>query len=73
MRWELARRDLVEQRREQVVVLPVEERELGFARAQDPLEAPDEMQPGEPTTDDDDLLGHQLDRGADSIRSSSWM
>src|SRR5207237_3607015 len=69
---QLARRDLIEERREQVVVVAVDERELHLSRPQQTLELPIEMEAGETAADHDDAFRHQFGRPAVSSRASSW-
>src|SRR5205823_14249051 len=58
---------------EQVVVVPIEERELCLAPPQDWLEPPDEMEAGESASHHDDAPRHQFARPATcSTRASSW-
>jgi len=72
VRRQLARRDLIQERREEVVVVAVDERDLGLARPQYSFEPPHQVEAGEPTADHDDRLRHQFGRPtADSNRASS--
>ena len=56
MRRQLAGGDLIEERGEEVVVLPVDQCDLRFARFEQALEPADQVQPTESTADDDDPL-----------------
>ncbi len=56
MRRQLAGAHLIEQRREEVIVLPVDERHRGLAGVKPPLEPADEVQAAEPATEYHDLL-----------------
>src|SRR5919204_161016 len=57
VRRKLTGRDLVEERREQVVVLAVDDRDVGLAGSQQALELANEMEAREPTAEHDDALG----------------
>ena len=56
MRRELAGADLVEERREEVIVLTVDERDRHLSGLKAPLEAAHEMKAAEPSAEYDDLL-----------------
>ena len=71
MRRELAGRDLIEERREQVVVVAVDEGELDLARPDETFELSHEVEAGEAAADHDDPFRHQFGRPAVSTRASS--
>ena len=73
MRRKLAGAHLIEQGREKVIVLPIDQRDRGFPAMQASLEAPDEVQTREPAAEHHDLLGRAQFAFPDSAstRSSS--
>ena len=75
MRWELAGGDLIQEWREEVIVLPVDERDRRLAAMKPPFQSTDEMQAREPAPEHDDLLGGAQFGSPDaaSTRSSSAM
>jgi hypothetical protein len=73
VRGQLAGRDLIQQRREQMEVVAVQQRDLRLLGSQVTFsEVTDEVQPGEAAADDDDALQRFFPTSA-STRSSSPM
>ena len=71
VRRKLARRDLIEEWREQREVRAVDERDLRLAAPEVLLQMTNEMEPSEPAAHDDDALRHELFATSACSRSSS--
>src|SRR5439155_26036769 len=70
VRRQLAGRDLVKERGEEVIVLPIDERQLDALAGQTMLERADQVQSREAAADDDNTLALRAQFGLSAVAST---